>query len=170
MKRNSTTIYIECLSFGIPSVEPVPWDEVNQVPIFDNYTESTRGVLWRSFHDQKDNIEIIPDIKPQPEIALPDWNGLYKSLMVTEVYQHLVGLSSTITAITSALDKSVDAIQYGIMRPDDTDAFTAFQSAINLLFYSLEAVEQALSPERLAQIRSALDSNGFEGITHVLFN
>jgi len=147
----------------------LPWDNITQCPVWDNVYLPELPKLQAAWESGKDNIEIIPDIEPQLEITLPDWNGLYKALMVAEVYQHLVGLSSTITAVTSALDKSVDAIQYGIMRPDDADAFTAFQSAINLLFYSLGAVNQSLSSERLAQISAALDSNGFERITHELF-
>ena len=164
MKKDSIYVYIE--SFG--TTTPVPLDSDGN-PIWVGYFGRTLQVLQEAYERDKDNIVTIADPVQQTEITQPDWNGLYKSLMDTETYQHLVGLSSTITAITSALDKSVDAIQYGIMRPDDADAFTAFQSAVNLLFYSLGMVNQSLSPERLAQIRSALDSNGFEGITHVLF-
>ena len=169
MNRNSLYVLVQTGDIANPCITPVPWDNVSQSPIWDGFSGRNREVLEDAYERDKNNIVIIPDPAPQAEITQPDWNGLYKSLMVTEVYQHLVGLSSTITAITSALDKSVDAIQYGLMRPDDADAFTAFQSAINLLFYSLGMVNQSLSPDRLAQIRSALDSNGFEGITHVLF-
>jgi hypothetical protein len=164
MKRDLLYVYVE--SFG--TTTPVPVNSEGN-PIWDGYSGRTLQVLQDAYERGKDDIVIIPDPEPILILIQPDWNGLYKSLMVTEVYQHLVGLSSTITAVTSTLDKSVDAIQYGIMRPDDVDAFTAFQSALNLLFYSLGAVNQSLSPERLAQIRAALDSNGFEEITHELF-
>lgn len=96
--------------------------------------------------------------------SVPNWDGLYTNLLGSGVYQFLVGLSLQFTAVDSALDKVIAAVNYGDKNPDSEVAFDAFQSAINLLLYALGLVGQLLSAEQLAEVRGALDGNGFAGI------
>ena len=161
MLGNSTTIFLE--SPG--AITPIPW--VNNVPDFSGITEPTLSVLvkaWNDFLATAEELEIIPDPDPFVEPAIPDWDGLYTSLLDSQVYQHLVGLSLQFTPVNSALDKVITAINYGDKKPDSTVAWDAFQSAVNLLVYALGLAGQSLSPDHLAEIRTALNNNGFEGI------
>ena len=109
--------------------------------------------------------EIIPDPEPIDDPVVPDWDGLYQGLMVSDVYSQLVILGQQYSGIDGALDKAIDAIQYGIFRPDSVAAFPAFQSAINLLLYVLGEAGQPLSVEQLASVRAVMDANNFQGIT-----
>jgi multisubunit Na+/H+ antiporter MnhC subunit len=97
-------------------------------------------------------------------LLIPNWDGLYTTLLDSQVYQHLVGLSLQFTAVNSALDKVIAAINYGDKKPDSQIAWDAFQSAVNLLLYALGLVEQGLSGDHVTEIRDALDGNGFWGI------
>ena len=86
MKRNSTTIWIQTLN----ATTPLPW--VNGKPDYGAYSEPTLSVLTAGYEDNKGNIEIIPDVVPQPIVPQPDWielnnvclggalNGMYNRL------------------------------------------------------------------------------------------
>lgn len=162
MKRNSTTLFL--ISPG--ATTPIPW--ANNVPDFSAFTNPTLSVLqqsWQQFLDSGEVLEVIPDPEPIVEPTTPDWDGLYQGLMVSSVYPMLVGIGQQISAVDGALDKTIDAIQYGIFKPDSVAALPAFQSAINLLLVVLTGAEQTLSVEQLAEVRAILDANDFQGIT-----
>lgn len=106
---------------------------------------------------------IITD-KPIPE-PTPNWDGLYQGLMVSSVYPTLVGIGQQISGVDGALDKTIDAIQYGIFKPDSVAALPAFQSAINLLLTVLTGAGQVLTTEQTAETRAILDANNFQSIT-----
>lgn len=108
--------------------------------------------------------EYAPIIEPFIPPVIPNWDGLYQSLLGSSVYQDLVGLALQFNPVDSALDKVIASINYGDKKPDSTVAYNAFQSAVQLLLYALGLAGQTLNVEQLAEIRGALDSNGFEGI------
>ena len=109
--------------------------------------------------------EIIPDPEPIVETPSPDWDGLYISFMVSQSYQYLVQLELSVAQISVAMIKLIDAIQYGIVKPESPAALPAFQSSINLLFYTLEITGQSLGESILTEVRTILDSNNFQSIT-----
>ncbi len=161
MQRNSTTLFLE--SPG--AITPVPW--VNGTIDVSAYTDPTLSVLLNSFNDYIANggvIEVIPDPEPIIETSPPNWDGLYQALMVSSVYPTLVGIGQQISAVDGALDKTIDAIQYGIFKSDSVAAIPAFQSAINLLLYVLTNNDLGLSTEQLLEVRQLLDINGFTSI------
>lgn len=162
MYRNSTTLYL--ISPG--AISPVPW--VNDAPDLRQFTDPTLSVLeqsWQAFLDSGEELEIIPDPEPVAEPPVLDWDGLYQGLMVSTVYPLLVGIGQQISGVDGALDKTIDAIQYGIILPSSVAALPAFQSAINLLLTVLNAVGQPLTTEQLAEVRAILDANNFQVIT-----
>lgn len=162
MKRNSTTLFLT--SPG--AITPLPW--VSNAPDFSAFTEPTLSVLqnaWQDFLDSGGELEIIPDPEPFVEPTTPDWDGLYQGLMVSFVYPTLVGVGQQISAIDGALDKTIDAIQYGIFKPDSVAALPAFQSAINLLLSVLNGAGQTLDNQQTSEIREILDANGFNSIS-----
>jgi hypothetical protein len=116
-------------------------------------------------NSRNNGLSEIPIISlPIIETPPPDWDGLYQTLMVSSVYYTLVGLGEQIDAVDGALDKTIDAIQYGIFKPDSVAAMPAFQSAINLLLLRLTNSELELSTEQIAEVRGVLDTNGFNSI------
>jgi len=162
MKRNLTTLFL--ISPG--ATTPIPW--VNNAPDFSSFTNPTLSILqqsWQGFLDSGEELEIIPDPEPIVEPTTLDWDELYQGLMVSSVYPTLVGIGQQISAVDGALDKTIDAIQYGIFKPDSVAALPAFQSAINLLLTVLNAVGQPLTTEQLAEVRAILDANNFQVIT-----
>lgn len=162
MKRNTTTLFLT--SSG--AITPLPW--VNNAPDFSSFTEPTLSVLqnsWQDFLDSGGELEIIPDPELFVEPTTPDWDGLYQGLMVSSAYSALVGVGQQISAVDGALDKTIDAIQYGIFKPESVAALPAFQSAINLLLSVLNGAGQTLDNQRTSEIREILDANGFNSIS-----
>ena len=161
MKRNSTIVFVE--SPG--AISPIPW--VNGLPDFSVYQEPTLSSLqqsWQAFIDGGGVVDVIPDFEPIEIPNVLDWDGLYLSLMNSSVYSDLVIIGQQLSGVVGALDKTSDAIQYGIFKPDSIAAFPAFQSAINLLMYVLMGNQIELSTEQLQQVRNSLDTNGFTDI------
>ena len=159
MQRNSFTLFLE--SPG--ATTPIPW--VNDAPDFSSFTEPTLSVLqqsWQEFLDSGQELEIISDPEPFMPTMPPDWDGLYTSLMVSNIYAALVNLGLQIPAVSLALAASIDAIQYGILKGDSAAALPAFQSSISLLLSVLSSAGQPLSAEQLAEVRTILDNNGFD--------
>ena len=75
MKRNTTTLFLQSSN----STTPIPW--VNNAPDFTGITEPTLSILQAAWEAGKDNIEIIPDPEPIPEIKNPDWEGLVAEVL-----------------------------------------------------------------------------------------
>lgn len=136
---------------------------VDGIPDFDMYAEPTRSILQAAY--EAGDYEIVPDTEPIQELPAPNWDGLYQALMVSAVYAHLVGIGQQLSSVDGALDKTIDAIQYGIFKPDSMAALPAFQSAINLLLFVLTNNEVSLSVEQLLEVRNILDANSFQSIT-----
>jgi hypothetical protein len=136
--------------------------EVDGQPDFTSFSDSTKTILQAAYN--RGDYEVIPDPEPINELPQPNWDGLYLTLMNSSVYADLVIIGQQLSGVDGALDKTIDAIQYGIFKPDSVAAFPAFQSAINLLMYVLMENQITLSTEQLQQVRGALDSNGFNSI------
>lgn len=135
---------------------------IDGIPQLGSFTEPTLSILQAAF--DVGDYEVIPDPDPIIETPPPDWDGLYQTLMVSNVYYTLVGIGEQIDAVDGALDKTIDAIQYGIFKPDSVAAMPAFQSAINLLLLRLTNNGLGLSTEQIAEVRGVLDTNGFNSI------
>jgi len=135
---------------------------VDGVPDLSAFLEPTLSILQAAF--DAGDYEVIPDPEPIIETPPPDWDGLYLTLMQSSVYSDLVIIGQQLSGVDGALDKTIDAIQYGIFKPDSIAAFPAFQSAINLLLYVLAGSQVSLSTEQLQQVRDALDNNGFNSV------
>lgn len=167
MKRNSTTLFLETFGYPVPTITPVSW--VNNAPDLSGHAEPTRTVLENSYNNHIANggvIEVIPDpVEPINDEPVPDWDGLYQGLMMSSVYSYLVVVGQQISGVDGALDKTIDAIQYGIFKPDSVAALPAFQSAISLLLQVLTNNQITLSVEHLAEVRAVLDSNGFTEVS-----
>lgn len=149
---------IVLLSYGTKT----PVILIDGMPDLSKYDEPTLSILQSSF--DAGSYEIIPDPEPINETPSPNWDGLYQALMISSVYYTLVGIGEQIDAVDGALDKTIDAIQYGIFKPDSVAAMPAFQSAINLLLLRLTNSELELSTEQIAEVRGVLDTNGFNSI------
>ena len=140
-----------------------PVNVIDNALDLSGFSEPTLSILQTAF--DQGNYTVIPDPEPIVEPVVLNWDGLYQGLMISDVYYYLaVVLGQQYSGIDGALDKTIDAIQYGIFKPDSVAAFPAFQSAINLLLYVLSEAGQSLSVEHLVSVRAVLDANGFQEI------
>lgn len=135
-------------------------EQVETVP--PNITENQS--LSSSYVVDVNNLEYRQEWEVLDNPVTLNWNGLYLTLMNSSVYADLVIVGQQLSGVDGALDKTIDAIQYGIFKPDSIAAFPAFQSAIDLLMYVLMSNQIALSNDQLQQVRNALDNNGFNNI------
>ena len=106
MKRNSITIFLESPSGNIdfPVITSLPWS--NNEPDFSGIEEPTLSILQAAWEAGKDNIEIIPDSKPIPEIKNPDWGNFGGAIITSELYEkyksnpdfQMLGIMNTVFA------------------------------------------------------------------------
>lgn len=84
-RRNSTTIFIT--SPG--AITPLPW--VNNAPDFSGIEEPTLSVLissWNAFLVSGEELEIIPESEPIPQIIAPNWQGFGGALLQSAFYEN----------------------------------------------------------------------------------
>lgn len=67
-----TTIKIEIVTEG--AVTWLPW--TGNAPDFTGFQGRTLSVLQEAWEAGKNNIEVIPDLAPEPVAITPDWDGL----------------------------------------------------------------------------------------------
>lgn len=82
MKRNSTTLFLECPN----TILPVPWTGIENViaNIESTYQSPTREVAvasWQAFVASGDELEIIPEPVPTPVIRTIDMRRLKLALL-----------------------------------------------------------------------------------------
>lgn len=149
------------VKYSVPYTGNVP----NAVPILTGFNDVQLATIesWWDEENQNDWVQ-KPDPEPFVEPVVPNWDGLYTSLMILPTYEYLVGLGTQYPGIGVEMGKVTSAILYGDRRPDSPIAFDAFQSSVNLLFYALGLASQTLTAQPLAEIRTTLDNNGFRGI------
>lgn len=161
MKLNSINLFLA--SSG--AITLVPW--VNNAPDFTGFTEPTKSVLIDSYNDYIANggvIEIIPDPEPVEEPVILNWSQFYKALKKSVTYRHLIGLSVVAPNISGVMAAMGIAIQDGIRDALDPDILPAFQASVSGVLAALNAINQPLTTEQLAEVRLLLDNNGFNSI------
>jgi hypothetical protein len=161
MKRNSNTLHLT--SPG--ATTPIPW--VNNAPDFSQFSEPTLSVLqnsWQSFLDSRAELEVIPDPEPYVEHVVPDWDGFYDSLLLSSVYNHLLSQTIPYPSISGVMAVMGFAIQDGRNNPSSPGRLQAFQASVYAVLMTLSAVGIPLNTEQLTEVRTLLDSNGFQSI------
>lgn len=86
MKRNSTTLFLECPN----TILPVPWTGLDNViaNIESTYQSPTREVAvasWQAFMASGDELEIIPEPVPTPVIRTINMRRLRLALLQMEL-------------------------------------------------------------------------------------
>ena len=104
-------------------------------------------------------------VEKPPVTYSPDWDGLYTGLMISQAYQYFVGVGLSNPKISSELGKIIDAIQYGIFRPQSLAALPALQSSLNLFIYVLNTENSPLPAALRTEVESILLANHFTTIT-----
>jgi hypothetical protein len=107
MKRNSTTLFLESPN----ATTPIAW--VNSEPDFSNYTEPTLSVLqkaWQDFLESGEELEIIPDPEPIPELPQPNWDNftvmMMSNIRFNRVYNQCLTIAPIIAnALPTVLDQ-----------------------------------------------------------------
>ena len=153
MKRNSTTLFLESLN----ATTPLPW--VADAPDFKGITEPTLSVLRAAWEAGKDNIEIIPDPEPIPEIKNPDWEGL-----VAEVLgESLLPLFTRVTA------EAINSNPISIARNDINLAVTLIKNE-DALASSLALLQQlgfVFTEEEKQLWNNAVEELGFSSVVQI---
>jgi hypothetical protein len=78
MRRNTTTLFLESPN----ATTPVAW--INNAPDFSTFTEPTLSVLqkaWQDFLDSGEELEIIPDPEPLPELPVANWDNFNAQML-----------------------------------------------------------------------------------------
>lgn len=163
MRRNSTILFLE--SPG--AITPLPWDNINQRPIWDGFTGISLSVLqqaWQTFLDSGQPLEIIPDPNPIPVTVIPNWNSFYDGLMISQTYNFLLAQTVPHPSISGVMAAMGIALLKGESDPLNPDRLAALQASVSAILYALNAVGITLSTEQLTEIRTLLDGNGFDSI------
>jgi hypothetical protein len=117
MNRNSTTLYLT--SPG--ATTPIPW--VNNTPDFSAFTEPTLSVLqkaWQDFLTSGEQLEVIPDPEPIPELVTPDWDGFNAYMLTDTTFK---SYRDTVRAIDGDLNAALFNA-YALIERNGVAAFT----------------------------------------------
>lgn len=153
MKRNSTTLFLESLN----ATTQLPW--VADAPDFTGITEPTLSVLRAAWEAGKDNIEIIPDPEPIPEIKNPDWDGLIGKVLGGD----LLPLFTRVTA------EAINSNPISIARNDINLAVTVIKNE-NALASSLKLLQQVgfiFTDEEKQLWNDAVEELGFSSVVQI---
>lgn len=157
MKRTATIIYFETPSENpnFPTITRLPW--VNNAPDFTGIEEPTLSVLINAWEAGKDNIEIIPDPEPIPEIKNPDWEGLATKVLGGRLFPLFGRLTS----------EAINSNPISIARNDINLAVTVLKNE-NALAASLKLLQQCgfiFTDEEKELWNNEMDTLGFSEIT-----
>ena len=153
MKRNSTTLFLQSSN----STTPIPW--VNNAPDFTGFEEPTLSILQAAWEAGKDNIEIIPDPEPIPEIKNPDWEGLAAKALG----ESLLSLFTRVTA------EAINSNPISIARNDINLAVTVIKNE-NALAASLALLQQlgfVFTDEEKQLWNDAVEELGFSSVVQI---
>ena len=153
MKRNNTQIFIESRN----AITAIPW--LNNAPDFTGIEEPTLSILQAAWVAGKDNIEIIPDPEPTPEIKNPDWEGLIGKVLGGD-------LLPLFTRVTS---EALNSNPISIARNDINLAVTVLKNE-NALAASLNLLQQCgfiFTDEEKQLWNNAMEELGFSKITKI---
>lgn len=151
MKQNSQTVFIEFAN----TITSLSW--VNNAPDFTGIEEPTLSILQAAWEAGKDNIEIIPDPEPIPEIKNPDWDGL--------ATQALGG--SLLPLFNRLTSEAINSNAISIARNDINLAVTVLKNE-TALAASLKLLQQCgfiFTDEEKQLWNNEMDTLGFSEIT-----
>lgn len=151
--RNSQTVFIE--TFGAKTV--LPW--LGNAPDFTGIEEPTLSILQAAWEAGKDNIEIISDPEPIPEIKNPDWDGLIGKVLGGD----LLPLFTRVTA------EAINSNPISIARNDINLAVTVLKNE-NALAASLKLLQQCgfvFTDEEKQLWNNAMEELGFSKIAKI---
>ncbi len=135
---------------------------VDGVPDLTGISDPALSILQAAY--ALGDYEIIPDPEPINELPQPNWLQFYKLLKNSVTYQYLIVLSIAAPNISGVMAAMGIAIQDGIRDPSDPDILPAFQASVSGFLAALDAINQPLTTEQLAEVRLLLDNNGFSFI------
>jgi len=108
MKRSTHTLFLESPN----ATTPVAW--VDNAPDFSTFTEPTLSVLqkaWQDFIDSGEELEIIPDPEPIPELPVANWDMFNLQMMSDARFNQVYNQCLSVAPIVcSALPTSLDQV------------------------------------------------------------
>jgi hypothetical protein len=126
----------------------------------DDYSlEVPRVVLVCDLVHNEDYLET-----PINPINSLNWTGFYDGLIISQTYNHLLGLTVPYPSISGVMAVMGVAILQGQSDPSNPSRLAALQAAVSAILSVLNALEIPLTSEQLAEVRGLLDSNGFEAV------
>lgn len=147
MKRTTTHIIIESLN----ARTTLSWTGTE--PDFTGISEPTLSILKAAWEEGKNNIQIISDPEPIPEIKNPDWDGLAISALSGD-------LLPVFTRLTS---EAINSNAISLARNDINLAVTVLRNE-NALAASIKLLQQfefVFSQEEKQLWNSTLQKLGF---------
>jgi hypothetical protein len=108
--------------------------------------------------------EWVVSDKPVPE-PVPNWTGFYDGLIVSQTYNHLLGLTVPYPSISGVMAVMGVSLLQGQSDPSNPSRLAALQAAVSAILSVLSALEISLTTEQLTEVRGLLDENGFNEIT-----
>lgn len=151
IQSNQLNLKVQGFSFLIP------W--LNNAPDFTGIEEPTLSILQAAWEAGKDNIEIIPDPEPIPEIKNPDWDGLTGKVLGGD-------LLPLFTRVTS---EAINSNPISIARNDINLAVTVLKNE-TALAASLKLLQQCgfvFIDEEKQLWNNAMEELGFSKITKI---
>ena len=156
MKRNTTTLFLQSSN----SITPISW--INNAPDFTGIEEPTLSVLqkaWNDFLESGEELEIIPDPEPIPEIKNPDWEGLATQALG----ESLLSLFTRVTA------EAINSNAISIARNDINLAVTVIKNE-NALAASLALLQQCgfvFTDEEKQLWNNVIEELGFSSVVQI---